>query len=125
MHNRVLPCLKQANHRGKVVVSKGDGRYRRTVVEGNLDYPTAIAVDPELGVMYFADAGSYPKGHLTYDVRKTFPNFICIVHICLLYPDLFECKIWSTHPLQEVHIIKVQMRWEGNLFLAPAVSRNL
>ena len=31
------------------------------MVEGNLEYPTAVAVDPELGVMYFADAGSYPK----------------------------------------------------------------
>ena len=49
------------NQQGKVVVATGDGRYRRTVVEGNLEYPTAVAVDPELGVMYFADAGSYPK----------------------------------------------------------------
>ena len=53
------------------MVSKGDGRYRRTVVEGNLDYPTAVAVDPELGLMYFADAGSYPKGQITYDMTST------------------------------------------------------
>ena len=49
------------NQQGKIMVATGDGRYSRTVVEGNLEYPTAVAVDPELGYMYFADAGSYPK----------------------------------------------------------------
>lgn len=36
-------------HRGRIVVAKSDGRYRRSVVYTGLEAPTAIAVDPELG----------------------------------------------------------------------------
>lgn len=48
--------------RGRVGVSTNDGRYRRTIVSGgNLEFPTSIALDPEMGVMFWADAGSIPK----------------------------------------------------------------
>ena len=46
---------------GRVVVAKSDGRYRRALVQSNLDYPTSVVVDPELGLMFFADAGAVPK----------------------------------------------------------------
>lgn len=52
---------KASRGSGRVVVSKGDGRYRRALVQSNLEYPTSIVVDPELGVMFFADAGAEPK----------------------------------------------------------------
>ena len=44
---------------GRVVVAKSDGRYKRTIALV-LD-PVAIAVDPELGIMVWADGGSDPK----------------------------------------------------------------
>ena len=47
--------------RGRVMVAKTDGRYRRAVVNAGLEIPTSIAVDPQLGRMYWADAGSAPK----------------------------------------------------------------
>jgi low density lipoprotein-related protein 2 len=47
--------------RGRIMVAKNDGRYRRAVVGNGLEIPTSIAVDPELGRLYWADAGSAPK----------------------------------------------------------------
>lgn len=47
--------------RGRVMVAKTDGRYRRAVVNAGLELPTSIAVNPQLGRMYWADAGSAPK----------------------------------------------------------------
>lgn len=43
------------------MVSKNDGRYRRSLVTLGLEVPTAIAVDPEYGRVFWADAGSQPK----------------------------------------------------------------
>ncbi|XP_044762088.1 low-density lipoprotein receptor-related protein 2 [Coccinella septempunctata] len=47
--------------KGKVMVAKTDGRYRRAIVSVGLENPTSIAVDPQLGKMYWTDAGSAPK----------------------------------------------------------------
>lgn len=47
--------------RGKVMVAKTDGRYRRALINAGLEIPTSVAVDPERGRMFWADAGSAPK----------------------------------------------------------------
>lgn len=47
--------------RGRIMVAKTDGRYRRALVNAGLEIPTSIAVDPKLGRMFWADAGSAPK----------------------------------------------------------------
>ena len=47
--------------RGYIMMSKSDGRYRRSIVNTGLEMPTSVAVDPEHGLMYWADAGNYPK----------------------------------------------------------------
>ena len=47
--------------RGRILVAKTDGRYRRAVVSAGLEIPTSIAVDPQLGRMFWSDAGSAPK----------------------------------------------------------------
>ena len=47
--------------KGRVMVSKNDGRYRRSLVSGVLEAPTSVAVDPQYGRMFFADSGSTPK----------------------------------------------------------------
>lgn len=47
--------------RGRVLCAKTDGRYRRALVSAGLEVPTSIAVNPQLGRMYWADAGSAPK----------------------------------------------------------------
>lgn len=47
--------------KGRVMVAKTDGRYRRALVNTGLEAPTAIVVDPQLGRMFWADAGSAPK----------------------------------------------------------------
>lgn len=46
--------------RGKVVVAKSDGRYRRSLISSALESPSSIAVDPEKGKMYWADSGTIP-----------------------------------------------------------------
>ncbi|UYV70466.1 hypothetical protein LAZ67_7003143 [Cordylochernes scorpioides] len=46
---------------GKILCSMLDGRYRRTIVSTSLEQPEALALDPEYGVMFWADAGSVPK----------------------------------------------------------------
>ena len=43
------------------MMAKADGRYRRSVVNSNLEKPTSIAVDPEHGLMFWTDAGNNPK----------------------------------------------------------------
>jgi low density lipoprotein-related protein 2 len=47
--------------RGRLLVAKADGRYKRVLVTQNLEQPTAVVVDPQLGRLYWADSGSQPK----------------------------------------------------------------
>lgn len=47
--------------RGRVMVAKTDGRYRRAIINAGLEVPTSIAVNPQLGRMFWTDAGSAPK----------------------------------------------------------------
>lgn len=47
--------------KGRVMVAKTDGRYRRSVVGVGLENPTSIVVDPQLGRMFWTDAGAAPK----------------------------------------------------------------
>ncbi|XP_075155675.1 low-density lipoprotein receptor-related protein megalin [Haematobia irritans] len=47
--------------RGRVMVATTDGRYRRSIVNAGLEVPTSIAVNPQLGRIYWSDAGSAPK----------------------------------------------------------------
>ena len=46
---------------GRIVMAKDDGRYKRTIVKNNLEIPTSVAVDPEHGLLFWADAGNNPK----------------------------------------------------------------
>ncbi|XP_073976140.1 low-density lipoprotein receptor-related protein megalin isoform X3 [Rhodnius prolixus] len=50
-----------AKPKGRVMVAKQDGRYRRSLVDSALELPTSIAVDPQVGRMYWTDAGASPK----------------------------------------------------------------
>lgn len=47
--------------RGRVMVARTDGRYRRAVVSAGIESPTSIVLDPQMGRMFWADAGSAPK----------------------------------------------------------------
>lgn len=47
---------EEANGLGKVVVAKGDGRYKRSLVT-DVSSPTSIAVDPQRGRMFWASSG--------------------------------------------------------------------
>ena len=58
------------------MVSKSDGRYRRSLQTLGVENPTAIAVDPELGLLFWADAGtqSMPKIEVAWmDASKRKP----------------------------------------------------
>jgi len=46
---------------GRIYASTADGRYAKALIDSKLDEPTSIAVDPELGFMYWTDAGNKPK----------------------------------------------------------------
>ncbi|KAF7269177.1 hypothetical protein GWI33_017770 [Rhynchophorus ferrugineus] len=47
--------------KGRVMVAKTDGRYRRALVNVGLESPTSLVLDPQLGRMFWSDAGSAPK----------------------------------------------------------------
>nr|XP_022902920.1 low-density lipoprotein receptor-related protein 2 [Onthophagus taurus] len=47
--------------KGRVMVAKTDGRYRRSIVSVGVEDPTSIAVDPQHGKMFWTDAGVAPK----------------------------------------------------------------
>lgn len=47
--------------KGRIFSSLLDGRYRRAIITNGLEMPTAIVLDPELGLMVWSDAGSAPK----------------------------------------------------------------
>lgn len=51
---------------GRIVVAKSDGRYKRTVVNKDLEMPSSIVVDPEHGLMFWADAGAKPKIEMSW-----------------------------------------------------------
>ncbi|XP_015791351.1 low-density lipoprotein receptor-related protein 2 [Tetranychus urticae] len=46
--------------KGRILTSRTDGRYRKTLYNG-LEMPTSLALDPEKGLMFWADAGASPK----------------------------------------------------------------
>merc|ERR1739838_1196672 len=50
-----------SNAEGRVVVAKSDGRYKRSVISTRLANPASIVVDPEHGLMFWADSGNKPK----------------------------------------------------------------
>lgn len=47
--------------RGRVMVAKTDGRYRRAIVSAGIESPTSLVLDPQMGRMFWSDAGSAPK----------------------------------------------------------------
>ncbi|XP_037704852.1 low-density lipoprotein receptor-related protein 2 isoform X2 [Choloepus didactylus] len=47
--------------RKRIEVAKLDGRYRKWLIDSQLDQPSAIVVNPKLGFMYWTDWGSEPK----------------------------------------------------------------
>lgn len=51
---------------GRIMVSKSDGRYRRSLLTLGLENPTAIAVDPQLGRLVWADVGTQPKIEISW-----------------------------------------------------------
>jgi len=62
-----------ANPRGRIMVSKSDGRYRRSLITVSLEQPTSVVVDPERGELVWADAGNQPKIEISWmdgDRRK-------------------------------------------------------
>ncbi|RZC33909.1 Ldl recept a domain containing protein [Asbolus verrucosus] len=63
--------------KGKVMVAKTDGRYRRALVNVGLESPTSIVVDPQLGRMFWSDAGTAPKIEVSWmDGSKRRPLII-------------------------------------------------
>ncbi|XP_051792178.1 low-density lipoprotein receptor-related protein 2 [Erpetoichthys calabaricus] len=45
----------------RIEVALLDGRYRKFLISSDLEQPTAIAVNPKLGLMYWTDWGASPK----------------------------------------------------------------
>lgn len=52
--------------RGRVMVAKTDGRYRRAVVSVGIESPTSLALDPQMGRMFWSDSGSAPKIEISW-----------------------------------------------------------
>ncbi|XP_037294723.1 LOW QUALITY PROTEIN: low-density lipoprotein receptor-related protein 2 [Manduca sexta] len=52
--------------RGRVMVARTDGRYRRALVSAGIESPTSLVLDPQMGRMFWADAGSAPKIEISW-----------------------------------------------------------
>ncbi|RVE42212.1 hypothetical protein evm_013132 [Chilo suppressalis] len=60
--------------RGRVMVARTDGRYRRALVSAGIENPTSIVLDPQMGRMFWGDAGSAPKIEIAWmDGSKRWP----------------------------------------------------
>ena len=46
---------------GSIKVAKNDGRYMKSIVDTGLERPTSVVVDPEMGLMFWTEAGNSPK----------------------------------------------------------------
>ncbi|KAF7989294.1 hypothetical protein HCN44_007968 [Aphidius gifuensis] len=46
---------------GRIMVSKTDGRYRRSLITSNIENPSSIAVNPEIGRIVWTNIGNQPK----------------------------------------------------------------
>lgn len=58
---RVTRSVNTGDAGGRLLVSMADGRYKRSLITQNLEEPTSVALDPQLGRVYWADGGSQPK----------------------------------------------------------------
>lgn len=47
--------------KARIYSSLLDGRYRRAVIVNGLEIPTSIALDPEMGSMFWTDSGTVPR----------------------------------------------------------------
>jgi low density lipoprotein-related protein 2 len=47
--------------KGRLLVAKSDGRYKRSLITTGLEAPSAIVLDPARGKMFWADSGSSPR----------------------------------------------------------------
>ncbi|XP_059057986.1 low-density lipoprotein receptor-related protein 2 [Achroia grisella] len=52
--------------RGRVMVARSDGRYRRALVSAGIESPTSLVLDPQMGRMFWTDAGSAPKIEISW-----------------------------------------------------------
>ncbi|XP_013781727.1 low-density lipoprotein receptor-related protein 2-like [Limulus polyphemus] len=53
--------LSDYGPQGKIFTSLLDGRYRRSIISTKLQHPTSLSLDPEIGKLFWTDAGSSPK----------------------------------------------------------------
>ncbi|KFM82299.1 Low-density lipoprotein receptor-related protein 2, partial [Stegodyphus mimosarum] len=53
--------LSSSRPKGRIFVSELDGRYRHAIVSYGLEQPTSLALDPELGLMFWTEASMSPK----------------------------------------------------------------
>ncbi|KAG5887844.1 hypothetical protein JTB14_005610 [Gonioctena quinquepunctata] len=47
--------------KGRIMVAKTDGRYRRSLASVGIENPTSLVASPQKGVIFWTDAGSAPK----------------------------------------------------------------
>ena len=69
--------LSSSKPRGRIVVSKLDGRYRHSVISSDLEMPISVVVDPERGMLLWSDVGSNMRIESAYmdgKRRRTLTN---------------------------------------------------
>lgn len=47
--------------KGRVMIARADGRYRRALVSAGLESPTGLALDSAAGLLFWSDGGAAPK----------------------------------------------------------------
>ncbi|KAF0767414.1 low-density lipoprotein receptor-related protein 2, partial [Aphis craccivora] len=57
---------KEDKPAGGIMVSKQDGRYKRSIISSGLETPSSLVLDPEMGKMFWADVGETPKIEMSW-----------------------------------------------------------
>lgn len=96
--------------KGKVLVAKLDGRYKRSLVDKNVGFPTSIVLDPQVGRMFWSDAGGEPKIEMAWldGSRRTALVTERIVHPSGLTIDYASdhALYWVDSKLNHIETIK-------------------
>eukprot|EP00088_Acartia_fossae_P013690 TRINITY_DN1723_c0_g1_i1.p1 TRINITY_DN1723_c0_g1~~TRINITY_DN1723_c0_g1_i1.p1 ORF type:complete len:1546 (-),score=413.53 TRINITY_DN1723_c0_g1_i1:1367-5629(-) len=100
--------------KGEIKVSTSDGRYVKTIVDKRLSRPTSIAVDPELGRLFWTDSGDnsvkIETSWMDGSNRKTLVSDVIGRPLGITVDHYMDHTVyWTDHKMNTIEA----MAWDG------------